>query len=187
MCAVKNINIGLVDKHQRTALHWAAKRGATICSLYLIERGAELDKEDYDNNTPLGIGVKHGHFDYAIMLIQKKASVKHLVNYVERITKEQAAKEAKQEEKKRAKLAASAMSEIDDDEVMHDDMSDVDEDVDEEEENQDSDMSELSDSDDEDSDSDSDNGCKSCPNHFSHYKFLSLHGRQQKEEEALQL
>jgi hypothetical protein len=156
MCAIKNININLVDKHQRTALHWAAKRGATICSLYLIERGSELDKEDYDNNTPLGIGVKHGHFDYAIMLIQKKASVKHLVNFVERITKEQAAKEAKQDEKKRAKLAASAMSEIDEDEVMHDDMSDVDEDEDMEEDDQDDeDVSELSDSD-EDSDSDSD-------------------------------
>jgi ankyrin repeat protein/predicted DNA-binding WGR domain protein len=159
MCAIKNINIKLVDKHQRTALHWAAKRGATICSLYLIERGAELDKEDYDNNTPLGIGIKNDHFDYAIMLIQKKASVKHLVNYVERITKEQAAKEAKADEKKRAKLAASAMSEIDDDEVMRDDMSDVDEDEDEDmdEEDQGSDVSEISDSDD-DSDSDSNNG-----------------------------
>lgn len=161
MCAVKTINLNLVDKHQRTALHWAAKRGATICSLYLIERGVELDKEDYDNNTALGIGVKHGHFDYAIMLIQKKASVKHLVNFVTRITKDQAAKEAKVEEKKRAKLAASAMSEIDDDEVMHDDMSDNDEDEDDEEdEDQDEDMSDLSDSDDDDSDSD-DNGCKS--------------------------
>ena len=155
MCAIKAININILDKHQRTPLHWAAKRGATICSLYLIERGAELDKEDYDNNTPLGIGVKYGHFDYAIMLIQKKASVKHLVNYVTRISKEQAAKEAKQEEKKRAKLASSTMSEVDDDEVMHDDMSDVNSEDDEMEEASDG---EISDSDEDDDDNDR---CKS--------------------------
>jgi hypothetical protein len=154
LCAIKNININIVDKHQRTPLHWAAKQGATICSLYMIERGAGLDKEDYDNNTPLGIGVKSGHFDYAIMLIQKKASVKHAVHYVTRITKEQAAKEAKLVAKKKAKLAASNMSDIDDDEVMRDDMSDN-EDENENDSGSGS-VSELSDSDSDDgSDSDS--------------------------------
>jgi len=109
LCGVKGIDLNVVDKHKRTPLHWAAKRGinffltltnsyisgATICSLYMIERGAMLEAEDYNNNTPLGLAILSKHLDYAIMLMQKKASVKHPIFKVVRLTPEQKAKNDK--------------------------------------------------------------------------------------------
>ena len=60
----------------KTPLHYAAQRSATISSLYILGRGADLQKKDIYNNSPLGIALSRGHFNYGIILIQKNADVK---------------------------------------------------------------------------------------------------------------
>ena len=64
------------DKWQKTPLHYAAQRSSTISTLYILQRGADLAKKDIYGNTPLGIALDRGHFNYGIILIQKNADVK---------------------------------------------------------------------------------------------------------------
>jgi len=86
-----------VDEFGKSPLHYAAQRGATTCSLYLIQRKVQLEREDsygqyssiyFSNganpslspllgNTPLSTALASDHPDYGIMLIQKSANVKH--------------------------------------------------------------------------------------------------------------
>ena len=69
LCACKNLEIEVVDKWQKTPLHYAAQRSATISSLYILQRGAQLESKDIYGNTPLGIALMHNHFNYGIILI----------------------------------------------------------------------------------------------------------------------
>lgn len=64
------------DKWLKTPLHYAAKRSATISSLYIIQRGAQLESKDIYGNTPLVVALQANHFNYGIILIQKLADVK---------------------------------------------------------------------------------------------------------------
>jgi ankyrin repeat protein len=84
LCALDQLEIDPADHHGCTPLHYAAQRGATTCSLLLLNRKAALEHEDRDGNTPLGVAIKSGHGDYAIMLLQKKADVRHPIHYVTR-------------------------------------------------------------------------------------------------------
>ena len=76
LCAKPNLEIEVPDKWLKTPLHYAAQRSATISSLYIIQRGAQLESKDIYGNTALGIALKKNHFNYGIILIQKKADVK---------------------------------------------------------------------------------------------------------------
>jgi len=60
-------------------LHYAAQRGAAICTLYILQRGSHLEAKDIYGNTALGICLLNKHFNYGIILIQKKADVTALV------------------------------------------------------------------------------------------------------------
>jgi len=39
--------------------------------MYMIQRGADMEKKDIYGNTPLGVGLMNKHFNYGIILIQK--------------------------------------------------------------------------------------------------------------------
>ncbi|KAI8824809.1 ankyrin repeat-containing domain protein [Fimicolochytrium jonesii] len=75
LLGVEGIKLDTVDKFGRTPLHYAASVGAFTSSSYLLERGALLDSEDLDTNTPLQIALLYEHIDYAVMLANKDAQV----------------------------------------------------------------------------------------------------------------
>ena len=70
-------------------LHYAAYRGATVCSLLLLEHGATLDAVDNKGNTPLGYSVLGNHESCAIALLQKGAKLDIKIN--QNLTIEEAA------------------------------------------------------------------------------------------------
>lgn len=69
LCAIKDLEIEVPDKWLKTPLHYAAQRSATISSLYILQRGAQLESKDIYGNTPLGISLLRNHFNYGIILI----------------------------------------------------------------------------------------------------------------------
>jgi ankyrin repeat protein len=79
ICGFKGLELDVPDKWQKTPLHYASQRGASICAMYLIQRGADMERKDIYGNTCLGVALMNGHYNYGIILIQKQASVHPLV------------------------------------------------------------------------------------------------------------
>jgi len=75
LCGQAGLQIEVTDKWQKTPLHYAAQRGAAICTLYILQRGANLESKDIYGNSALGISLMRKHFNFAILLIQKNADV----------------------------------------------------------------------------------------------------------------
>ncbi|RUS22547.1 hypothetical protein BC937DRAFT_88542 [Endogone sp. FLAS-F59071] len=75
LLASKDIQIDVVDRFGRTPLHYAARLGAFTCSSYLLDRGALVNADDLDYNTPLQIALMYNHVDYSVMLGNKDAEV----------------------------------------------------------------------------------------------------------------
>lgn len=69
LCAQPGLEIEVADKWKKTPLHYAAQRSATICTLYILQRGANIESLDIYGNTALGICLLNRHFNYAILLI----------------------------------------------------------------------------------------------------------------------
>ncbi|KAJ3279593.1 hypothetical protein HK104_001312 [Borealophlyctis nickersoniae] len=63
------------DKFGRTPLHYAARMGAFTSSSYLLERGANVEGVDADDNTPLQVALLYRHIDFAVMLANRGAEV----------------------------------------------------------------------------------------------------------------
>ena len=63
------------DEFLSTPLHYAAFRGAAVCCLLLLERGADLEAVDGRGNTPLAYAVLGGHEGCALVLLQKRANL----------------------------------------------------------------------------------------------------------------
>ncbi len=61
LCSVKDANPCLKDKYQKNVLHYAAQRGATISTMYLMKKGVDLQQKDLFGNTPLATSLLHGH------------------------------------------------------------------------------------------------------------------------------
>jgi len=76
---------GAKDKWNDTPLHYAAQSGATICTIYLLNRGAEKDAKDNDGNTPLALAMKSNLSNLSITLIQQDAVV---TNHIHGSTRE---------------------------------------------------------------------------------------------------
>ena len=110
LCACKNLQIEIADKWGKTPLHYAAQRSATISSLYIMARGAQLETKDIYGNTALGVALSHAHFNYGIILIQKLADVKVPVfrEFPKRIAKMW--KDEEEKAKKEAQAAALVSS-----------------------------------------------------------------------------
>lgn len=81
LCAIDGLDIDVADKWQKTPLHYAAQCSATISSLYILQRGAQLESKDIYGNTPLGVALLRNHFNYGIILIQREAVVIEPVNF----------------------------------------------------------------------------------------------------------
>lgn len=75
ICGQPGLLLDEADEWLKTPLHYAAQRGASISSLYMLQRGSNLEKTDIYENTPLGCALLGQHFNYCILLIQKEASV----------------------------------------------------------------------------------------------------------------
>lgn len=75
LCAQPDLEIEVPDKWNKTPLHYAAQRSAAICTLYILQRGANIESKDIYGNNVLGISMLRRHFNYAILLIQKQANV----------------------------------------------------------------------------------------------------------------
>lgn len=71
LCGQKGLDIEVADKWLKTPLHYAAQRGAAICTLYILQRGSNIEAKDIYGNTALGICLLKKHFNYGIILIQK--------------------------------------------------------------------------------------------------------------------
>jgi ankyrin repeat protein len=69
LCGRPGLEIEVADKWHKTPLHYAAQRGATICTLYILQRGANLESKDIYGNSVLGISILRKHFNYTILLI----------------------------------------------------------------------------------------------------------------------
>jgi len=82
LCAIDGININIKDKFKKTALHYAAMRSSVMCSIHLLQKGATLEVQDEDNNTPLATALVYGHPEYAILLMQKDANINALVQNI---------------------------------------------------------------------------------------------------------
>jgi len=80
LCSKININVNIQDRWGKTPLHYAAQRNSTICSIFLLNRGAQLEAKDKYGNTPLSDAFLFNHPDYAITLVERNADVSTLVN-----------------------------------------------------------------------------------------------------------
>lgn len=69
LCGQSTLEIDVADKWQKTPLHYAAQKGASISTLYILNRGSNLEAKDIYGNTALGISLLRQHFNYGIILI----------------------------------------------------------------------------------------------------------------------
>ena len=61
LCSHKACDVKVKDRWGSTALHYAAQRGAQVCVLTLLKKGAEVDVADEDGNTPLALALHAKH------------------------------------------------------------------------------------------------------------------------------
>jgi ankyrin repeat protein len=73
--AMNGKQIDNVDAYGCSPLHYAAYRGATVCCLLLLEKGADIEAVDHKGNTPLAYSVFGGHEGCALVLLQKGANL----------------------------------------------------------------------------------------------------------------
>ncbi len=80
LCSKVEISVDMQDKWGKSPLHYAAQRSSTICTVFLLNRGAKIETKDLYGNTPLAAAFLCNHPDYAITLIERGANVTELVH-----------------------------------------------------------------------------------------------------------
>lgn len=78
--AISDCDVNIQDNELRTPLHYAAICGAVVSSKYLIKKGAKLEVQDIDHNTPLALAFLYRSQDMAILLLEAGANIKIAVN-----------------------------------------------------------------------------------------------------------
>lgn len=63
------------DNLGNTPLHYAAQRGANICTVTLLRYGCDVNRVNNEGNTPLGIAVLHDNEACTLTLIQAKSNI----------------------------------------------------------------------------------------------------------------
>ena len=60
-----------LDEFQHTPLHLAARRGASVCCMHLISKGAAMDRPDGDGNSAMALAAlcKHERFANALITV----------------------------------------------------------------------------------------------------------------------
>eukprot|EP00727_Mastigamoeba_balamuthi_P010035 m51a1_g5654 putative poly [ADP-ribose] polymerase (2347) ;mRNA; r:873460-881811 len=83
LCTVDGVQVDIPDTtSKRTPLHYAASKGASVSSFFLCSKGANLESEDADQNTPLGVAILSGFSDFGLMLVQRNANACHALHIV---------------------------------------------------------------------------------------------------------
>eukprot|EP01133_Synstelium_polycarpum_P003444 gene3444-3911_t len=75
LCSHAQVQVDVADKFGRAPLHYASQHGSTVSALHLLQRNADINRLDEDQNSPLSLALIHRHPDTAISLIQKDAKV----------------------------------------------------------------------------------------------------------------
>eukprot|EP00795_Rhopilema_esculentum_P008747 gene8747-14770_t len=63
------------DNRQRTVMHYAALRGASISCLHMLKHGALANGVDEDGNTPVALALRSGHHGCAMILLQHSSKL----------------------------------------------------------------------------------------------------------------
>jgi ankyrin repeat protein len=63
------------DNHNQTSLHWAAAKGQTDVTRFLLAQNADVNATAYNGETPLIFAAVNGHKDVVEMLLARKADV----------------------------------------------------------------------------------------------------------------
>lgn len=69
----KNLELNQKDIFGFTPLMYAAQRGSLVCSLYLLEKGADINIKNLEGNNAFNISMINKYFNLAITLITFKA------------------------------------------------------------------------------------------------------------------
>ena len=78
--AMDDNSIHQKDIYGCSALHYATQRGATVCSLLLLQKGAYIEDIDNLGNTPLANAVHGRHNSCSLMLIQNNANINVMIH-----------------------------------------------------------------------------------------------------------
>ncbi|KAG2186273.1 hypothetical protein INT43_002711 [Umbelopsis isabellina] len=70
------LELNIRDSLGRTAMHYAASVGAFTCTSQLLDKGAEVNMQDNDQNIPVNVALKYNHVDYAVMISQRGANLR---------------------------------------------------------------------------------------------------------------
>uniref|UniRef100_A0A914RY24 PARP n=1 Tax=Parascaris equorum TaxID=6256 RepID=A0A914RY24_PAREQ len=73
--AMDESKMDTADNLGNTPLHYAAQRGANICTVTLLRYGCDVNRVNNEGNTPLGIAVLHGNEACTLTLIQAKSNI----------------------------------------------------------------------------------------------------------------
>ncbi|CAD8053289.1 unnamed protein product [Paramecium sonneborni] len=79
LLAFKECDVNVLDRYQRSPLHYAALRGSAISGRYMIKMGAIVDSPDIYNNTPIAYSFFQ-HSNFSTMLIDNKVDVNKVIN-----------------------------------------------------------------------------------------------------------
>lgn len=74
-----HIDLNIVDDKGNTVLHYACRRGATICVLTLLKEGSDLEPKNDLGNTPFAIALQSLHSDLGAFLINKNCEPNTLI------------------------------------------------------------------------------------------------------------
>ncbi|VDM38359.1 unnamed protein product [Toxocara canis] len=73
--AMDKAKLDAADNFGNTPLHYAAQRGANVCTVMLLRYGCDANRTNVEGNTPLGIAVRHEKEACALALIQANSNV----------------------------------------------------------------------------------------------------------------
>ncbi|CAD8139697.1 unnamed protein product [Paramecium pentaurelia] len=81
LLAYKECDVNVLDRYQRSPLHYAALRGSAISGRYMIKMGAAVDNPDVFKNSPIAYSFFQ-HANFSTMLIDNKVDVNKVINII---------------------------------------------------------------------------------------------------------
>ena len=71
MINLNEINLNLLDLYKRSLVHYACRKNYFFSILYLVDHNINFQIKDHEDNTPLGVCLKHRNLDQAALIIKK--------------------------------------------------------------------------------------------------------------------
>lgn len=72
---VDEVKVDMTDIYGNSPLHYCSQRGASICAMSLIKRGADLKLKNKEGNSPLAYSLIFKQVNSSIILMQQKALI----------------------------------------------------------------------------------------------------------------